>query len=116
MSTIEAEAKGSISMERSADDSIITVDLYGIKFRFKPDNNVDNPEQIISELSQYIVSAEKHIKYTASDRNKLAILLLAAMNLSNDFQELKLKYSNLKSHVMERAESLLDKIEHEICD
>ncbi|MBF0303840.1 MAG: cell division protein ZapA [Desulfamplus sp.] len=97
-------------------DGIITIDLYGIKFRFKPDNNVENPEQIIDELSKYIVNAEKHIKYTASDRNKLAILLLAAMNLSNDFNELKLRSARFESYVMNRTESLLDKIAHEICD
>ncbi|MBF0203607.1 MAG: cell division protein ZapA [Desulfamplus sp.] len=109
------EAKGSISIEKSV-DGIITVDLYGIKFRFKPDNNAETPEQIIDELNQYIVSAEKNIKNTASDRHKLAILLLAAMNLSNDFNELKLKYARFESHVMNRTASLLDKIEREICD
>lgn len=111
----DIEAKGSIGMERST-DGIITIDLYGIKFRFKPDNNVENSEQIIDELNQYILSAEKHIKYTASDRSRLAILLLAAMNLSNDFSELKLKYARFESKVMDRTASLLDKIEHEICD
>ena len=106
---------GSIGMEISM-DGIITIDLYGIKFRFKPDNNVENPEQIIDKLNQYIFSAEKHIKYTASDRNKLAIILLAAMNLSNDFLQLKLQYSRFESHVMDKAASLLDKIENQICD
>ncbi|MBF0229704.1 MAG: cell division protein ZapA [Desulfamplus sp.] len=109
------EAKGSIGMERSI-DGVITIDLYGIKFRFKPDSNVENPEQIIDDLHQYIVNAEKHIKYTGSDRNRLAILLLAAMNLSNDFRQLKLQYERFESKVMDRAASLLDKIEHEICD
>jgi len=109
------EAKGSIDMERSV-DGIITIDLYGIKFRFKPDNNVENPEQIIDELNKYILNAERHIKYTASDRNRLAILLLAAMNLSNDFRELKLQYARFESHILNRTSSLLDKIEHEICD
>ncbi|MBF0210470.1 MAG: cell division protein ZapA [Desulfamplus sp.] len=103
-------------MERSKDDGIITIDLYGIKFRFKPDNNVENPEQIIDELNKYIVNAEKHIKYTASDRNRLAILLLACMNLSKDFRELKIKYDRFESEVMDRTASLLNKIEHEICD
>jgi len=111
----DIETKGSIGIERSI-DGIITIDLYGIKFRFKPDNNVEKPEQIIDELNQYISTAEKHIKYTASDRNKLAILLLAAMNLSNDFRELKLQYASFESHVMNRTTLLLDKIEHEICD
>ncbi|MBF0234686.1 MAG: cell division protein ZapA [Desulfamplus sp.] len=97
-------------------DGIITIDLYGIKFRFKPENNVEKPEQIIDDLNKYISNAEKHIKDTASDRNKLAILLLAAMNLSNDFHELKLQYSRFESHIINRTELLLDKIEAAICD
>ncbi|MBF0199853.1 MAG: cell division protein ZapA [Desulfamplus sp.] len=104
------EAKGSIAMERST-DGVITIDLFGTKFKFKPDNDVDHPEQIIEELNHYVQNAEKHIRFTASDKNKLAILLLASMNMSNDLREIKLEHIKLQEHVMKRTSSLLEKIE-----
>lgn len=107
------EAKSSIGMEKSV-DGVITIDLFGIKFKFKPDSKVEQPELIIDELNHYIQSAEKHIKFTASDRNKLAILLLASMNMSNDLREIKLQHARLEEHVMQRASSLLEKIENNI--
>ncbi len=106
----DIEAKGSIAMETSV-DGIITIDLFGTKFRFKPDSNVEQPELIIDELNYYIQNAEKHIKFTASDRNKLAILLLASMNMSNDLRELKLQHARLEEYVMHRTSYLLERIE-----
>lgn len=105
----DIEAKGVISMEKSV-DGVITIDLFGTKFRFKPDSKVEQPELIIDELNHYVKNAEKHIKFTASDRNKLAILLLASMNMSNDLREVKMKHARLEEYVMQRTSSLLDKI------
>ncbi|SLM28976.1 conserved hypothetical protein [Desulfamplus magnetovallimortis] len=106
----DIEAKGSIGIEKSV-DGVITIDLFGTKFNFKPDSKVEQPELIIDELNHYVRNAENHIKFTASDRNKLAILLLASMNISNDLREMKLQYARLEEHIMQRMSKLLGKIE-----
>jgi cell division protein ZapA (FtsZ GTPase activity inhibitor) len=46
-----------------------------------------------------------------SGRNKIAILLLAAMNLSKDFHELKMQHAELEKDMERKISSLMKKID-----
>jgi hypothetical protein len=39
-------------------DEIVVIDLFGEEFRFKPDNQGGNPEQVAQYLKNYIKEAE----------------------------------------------------------
>lgn len=91
-------------------DEIVVIDLFGEEFRFKPDDQVKNPEQVAHYLKKYIKEAEGLFQHKPSGKNKIAILLLAAMNLSKDFHELKMRYSDLENEMENRCSSLLEKI------
>jgi len=92
-------------------DEIVTIDLFGEEFRFKPDSKVKNPEQVAQYLKKYIKEAESLFKNKTSGKNKIAILLLAAMNLSKDFHELKVQHSELENDISRRISSLVGKID-----
>jgi cell division protein ZapA (FtsZ GTPase activity inhibitor) len=92
-------------------DEIIKIDLFGEEFRFKPDGQVKNPKKVAQYLTNYIQEAEGMFQNKSSGRNKLAILLLAAMNLSKDFHELKLQHSDLEKDVENKISSLINKID-----
>jgi cell division protein ZapA (FtsZ GTPase activity inhibitor) len=95
-------------------DEIVVIDLFGEEFRFKPDNQVVNPEQVAQYLKKYIRDAEGSFPNKTSGKNKIAILLLAAMNLSKDFHELKAQHSELEKDIDARVSSLIKKIDQEI--
>ena len=95
-------------------NEIIKIDLFGEEFRFKPDGEVKNPEKVAQHLTDYIQEAEKMFPSKSSGRNKIAILLLAAMNLSKDFHELKLQHSEFKRDVGGEVASLINKIDKEL--
>ena len=92
-------------------DEIVTIDLFGEEFRFKPDNQVENPEQVVQYLKKYIKEAQGLFQNKTSGKNKIAILLLAAMNLSKDFHELKLQHSDLEKDIDNKISSLIEKID-----
>ncbi len=92
-------------------DEIIKIVLFGEEFRFKPDGQVTNPEKVAQYLTDYIQEAEGMFQSKSSERNKMAILLLAAMNLSKDFHELKLQHSEFERDVENRISSLVRKID-----
>ncbi len=92
-------------------DEIIVIDIFGEEFRFKPDNQVDNPEQIALHLKKYLKEAEELFQHKTSGKNKMAILLLAAMNISKDFHELKVQHSELEHEIKKRLSSLNNKID-----
>ena len=92
-------------------DEIIVIDIFGEEFRFKPDDQVENPEKIADNLKKYIAEAEELFRTGKSGKNNKAILLLAAMNLSKDFHELELKYSELEKNMYTQISSLIKKID-----
>ena len=95
-------------------DEIIKIDLFGEEFRFKPDDQVADPEKVAQYLTNYIQEAGKPFRNKSSGRNKLAILLLAAMNLSKDYHELKLQQAELEKDVEKSISSLANKIEQQL--
>lgn len=92
-------------------DEFVIIDLFGEEFRFKPDEQVENPEQVAQYLTKYIKDAEQLFQNKTTAKNKLAILLLAAMNLSKDFHDLKVQHSELENQINTRISSMLKKIE-----
>ncbi len=92
-------------------DEIVKISLFGEEFRFKTDDKAENPNEIVAYLQQYISDAERLFKSKSSGKNKIAILLLAAMNLSKDFHELKMKHSILEKNIDNRISSMIKKIE-----
>jgi cell division protein ZapA (FtsZ GTPase activity inhibitor) len=91
-------------------DEIVIIDLFGEEFRFKPDNQVDNPEQVAQYLKKYITDAEGAFNNKHLGKNKIAILLLAAMNLSKDFHELKVQHAELQKEIENKVSSMLERI------
>jgi len=92
-------------------DEIVKIDLFGEEFRFKPDGQVKDPDKVAQYLKNYIKEAEALFQNKTTGRNRIAILLLAAMNLSRDFYELKQQHSELESDVEQRISSLMYKVD-----
>jgi cell division protein ZapA (FtsZ GTPase activity inhibitor) len=93
-------------------DEIIKIDLFGEEFRFKPDDQVTDPHQVVQYLTDYIQEAENMVPNKNSARNRIAILLLAAMNLSKDYHELKERYTELEKDMERKISSLMNKIDN----
>ncbi len=91
-------------------DELVVIEIFGEEYKFRPDDQVENPEQIAQHLKKYLREAEALFKNKPSEKNKIVILLLAAMNLSRDFHELKIKYSELENETEKRVSSVLEKI------
>ena len=92
-------------------DEIVVIDLFGEEFKFKPDRQVDNADKIAQYLKKYIKEAEGVFKNKTSGKNKIAILLLAAMNISKDFHELTVQHSKMEKEFDSRISSLIEKID-----
>ena len=92
-------------------NEIIKIDLFGEEFRFKPDDQVENPEKVAKYLKDYIKQAENMFQNKTSGKNKIAILLLAAMNVSKDFYELKVQHADLEKEIDNKLSFLIKKID-----
>ncbi|MCP4114068.1 MAG: cell division protein ZapA [Desulfobacteraceae bacterium] len=95
-------------------DEIVKIELFGKEFRFRPEGDDLDSGKVAEYLKHHVSLAEKQFQFKSSDENKLAILLLAAMNMSKDFHELQTEYSKLEAHVCQRMASLKKKIDEGI--
>ncbi len=95
-------------------DEIVKIELFGLEFKFKSEGSAVDSREVAEYLKRHVVKAEDQFEFKSSDRNKMAILLLAAMNISKDFQELKLAHSKLETYVYQRMTSLINKIDEGI--
>ncbi len=93
-------------------DEIVKIELFGEEFKFKPEKDqAYDPVKIAAHVKEYINQAESLFQNKTSSKNRMAILLLAAMNLSRDYHELRLKYSDFEKDIENRVSSLLEKID-----
>ena len=92
-------------------DELVVIEIFGEEYRFRPDSQVENPEQVVQHLKKYIKESESLLQNRPSDKNKIVTLLLAAMNLSRDFNELKIKCSEFEMETEKKVTSMLEKID-----
>ncbi|MCP4673321.1 MAG: cell division protein ZapA [Desulfobacula sp.] len=92
-------------------NEIITIDLFGEEYRFKPDDQVENPNEVARYLKDYIKEAESMFQNITSGKNQIAILLLAAMNVSKDFHELKVQHADFEKEIDNKISLLIGKID-----
>lgn len=90
-------------------EQIITVDLLGEVYTLKAEDNVQNPQQIADYLVAEIKRVEKQMpaKLGAS---KLAIMLLASMNIVNEYFE----KTQCAQEVIAKLESRIQQLEEKL--
>ncbi len=84
-------------------DQIITIELLGEIFKFRVDEPGADAEKVAAHLVQEVGKVESQLPSHAAKTNKLAILALAALNISRQHLELSRKYSDLVGKIRGRA-------------
>jgi len=95
-------------------DEIVKIELFGQEFKFQPDSHVKDSQKVVDALNLYIAEAEKQFKAKNTGRDKMVILLLAALNLTKDYHELQMEHARLEAYVSQKAAYLLEKINKNI--
>ena len=87
-------------------EKIITIELLGETFKFKADENRKNLEEILSHLTQEVRKVEEQFPVHALKTNKLAIVVMAALNISKQFVALTNNHSDFLNSVSSRTSKL----------
>jgi len=92
-------------------DNIITIELFGQQYSFKPESGVSNANEVADLLIQEVANVEKQLSESNPKINKVTILTLAALNISSEFLDLKRNHSELIDKISERSASLANMID-----
>jgi len=87
-------------------EQVITIELLGETFKFKADENRKSLEEISSFLMQEVQKVEEQFPAHALKTNKLAIVVMAALNISKQLVELTNNHSDFLNSVSLRTSKL----------
>ncbi len=88
---------------------MVTIELFGQKNKYATDSEIDNAKKTVDYLAKKVAEVENE-----SDNNfgnKLSILTIAALNITEKFIELEKEYSELVLKISESSTTLLQKME-----
>ena len=89
----------------------MTIDVLGQPFSFKTDSDLSEARAIADYLSASVGQVKTQCGNQAPTPDKRAILLLAALNITSEYFELKKKHRELLDDLDQRSAHLIDALE-----
>ena len=91
-------------------DQLITIELFGHPFTFKADKDVSMAKEVADFLVQEVSKIEGQLSNKSSTINKQAVLILAALNIANEYFKCKQNHKDLLEIVSDRTSGLLNEL------
>ncbi len=84
-------------------EKLITIELFGEKFHFKADEDHVNAAEILDYLKRELEDVQSQFPAHYAKSNKLAVLVLVALNISKKYIELMHKHLKFVNSVSART-------------
>jgi cell division protein ZapA len=95
-------------------DQLLTIDVLGQPFSFKTDSDVSEAKAV----ADYLVTSVSKVKSQCGNQvptpDKRAILILAALNITSEYFNLKKKHQALIDDINQRSEHLINTLETQL--
>lgn len=91
-------------------DQHITIEIFGHPFTFKADKNISKAKEVATYLEEEVGKVERQLSAESVSINKRAILILAALNIANEYFELKDNQAVLLEMMDQKTTGLLDSL------
>ena len=89
----------------------MTIDVLGQPFSFKTDSDLSEARAIADYLTASVGQVKTQCGNQAPTPDKRAILLLAALNITSEYFELKKKHRELLDDLDQRSAHLIDALD-----
>jgi cell division protein ZapA len=95
-------------------DQLLTIEVLGQPFTFKTDSDKTDAKAVADYVVQAVNSIHAQGKQKAQLLDKRAILILAALNIANDYFDLHKKYQQLLQDIDHRSANLIQVLETQL--
>ena len=92
----------------------MTIDVLGQPFSFKTDSDISEARAIADYLAASVGQVKTQCGNQAPTPDKRAILLLAALNITSEYFELKKKHRELLDDLDNRSAHLIDALDTQL--
>ena len=95
-------------------EETVTIELFGQPHTFKANLEVTKVKQVADLLVEEVARVENQQSGQSPNISKLAILMLAALNIANEHMELKRNYTELLRDVTTRSTKLIHTLDNSV--
>jgi cell division protein ZapA (FtsZ GTPase activity inhibitor) len=92
-------------------DDVLTIELFGHPFTFKTEAELSEAKEVADFLVQEVNKVEDQLVDKAANVTKRAILILAALNITNEYFEFKKDHQQLLQLLSEKSQHLLNELD-----
>ena len=91
-------------------DQHITIEIFGHPFTFKADKDISKAKEVAAYLEEEVGKVERQMSAEPVSINKRAILILAALNIANEYFEVKENQSMGRETMEQKTPGLLESL------
>ncbi len=88
-------------------EQLVTIELFGRPYTFKAESEVKHAKEVADYLVREVKRVEALQSNQSSDITKLAIIILAALNIANENMEIKRDRTNIFNTISSRSAKLI---------
>ena len=88
-------------------ENFVSIELFGHKYTFQTEEKIDDAKEVADFLASEVAKIETKLEGNAVRTNKIAIMIMAALNISNEHIETKKNYSGLLIDISKRSSRLI---------
>ena len=92
-------------------ERILEIELFGEQYRFKADTDDKHAEKAIEFLINKVNEVGDIMALPKNDVNRFAQLLLATLNICNEYFDLKDSHDHLLRSIKDRSSKIVSKID-----
>lgn len=95
-------------------EQVLTIEILGQPFTFKTDSDASNAKAVADFVINSVDQARKQCAQSTLSPDKGAILTLTALNIANEYFDLKNKHQQLLQNISQRSTNLLHTLESQL--
>ena len=88
-------------------EKTVTIELFGQPHTFRANSEVTQEKEVADLLVKEVARVQNQQSGQSSNISKLAILMIAALNIANEHMELKRNYDKFLGEVSDRTSKLI---------
>ena len=92
-------------------EQLVTIEIFGRPYTFKAESEATKAKEVVDFLKREITKVETQQSDKSPGITKLAILILAALNIANENFDLKINHSDLLGQISKRSERMIQKLD-----
>ena len=92
-------------------DQHVTIEIFGHPFTFKADQDISKAKEVAAYLEEEVGKVERQLSAESVSISKRAILILAALNIANEYYDLKQNQAVLLEMMAQKTTGLLDSLD-----